>query len=67
MEIGDLFRDLEDGRKLIKLLEVISGEKLSKPNAGKLKVHKIENINKALMFLQSKVRFGCRHDVFVII
>jgi spectrin beta len=55
MEIHDLFKDLEDGRKLIKLLEVISGEKLGKPNAGRLKVHKIENLNRALMFLQTKV------------
>ena len=55
MEIDDLFRDLEDGKKLIKLLEVISGEKLGKPNNGRLKVHKIENLNKSLSFIQSKV------------
>lgn len=55
MEIDNLFNDLEDGKRLIKLLEVISGEKLGKPNQGKLKVHKIENVNKALNFVQSKV------------
>jgi len=54
MEIEDLFRDLQDGRRLIKLLEMISGEKLGKPNQGKLKVHKIENVNRALVFIQSK-------------
>jgi len=54
MEIDDLFRDLQDGRRLIKLLEMISGEKLGKPNQGKLKVHKIENVNRALIFIQSK-------------
>ena len=55
MEINDLFKDLEDGKRLIKLLEIISGEKLGKPNQGRLKVHKIENVNKALSFIQSKV------------
>jgi spectrin beta len=57
MEINDLFKDLEDGKRLIKLLEIISGEKLGKPNQGRLKVHKIENVNKALSFIQSKVYF----------
>lgn len=56
MEIDDLFRDLQDGRRLIKLLEMISGEKLGKPNQGKLKVHKIENVNRALMFIQTKIK-----------
>ena len=55
MEINDLFKDLEDGKRLIKLLEIISSEKLGKPNQGRLKVHKIENVNKALSFIQSKV------------
>lgn len=56
MEIHDLFKDLEDGKRLIKLLEIISGEKLGKPNQGRLKVHKIENVNKALSFIQTKVK-----------
>ena len=55
MEITDLFKDLDDGRRLIKLLEIIANEKLGKPNQGKLKVHKIENVNRALNFIQSKV------------
>jgi spectrin beta len=55
MEIDNLFKDLEDGKRLIKLLEAISGEKLGKPNQGKMKVHKIENVNRALAFVQSKV------------
>ena len=54
MEIDNLFKDLEDGKRLIKLLEIISNEKLGKPNQGKMKVHKIENVNRALVFIQSK-------------
>lgn len=55
MEVDDLFTDLSDGRKLLKLLEIISGERLGKPNNGKMRVHKIENVNKALTFLHTKV------------
>jgi spectrin beta len=56
MEVEDLFVDLADGKKLLKLLEIISGEKLAKPNNGKMRVHKIENVNKSLAFLHTKVR-----------
>ena len=56
MEIDDIFVDLADGKKLLKLLEIISGEKLGKPNNGKLRVQKIENVNKCLAFLHTKVK-----------
>lgn len=56
MEVEDLFLDLADGIKLLKLLEIISGEKLGKPNNGRMRVHKIENVNKSLAFLHTKVR-----------
>ncbi|XP_077797385.1 alpha-actinin-1 isoform X27 [Macaca mulatta] len=36
------------------LLEVISGERLAKPERGKMRVHKISNVNKALDFIASK-------------
>lgn len=55
LEVEDLFTDLADGVKLLKLLEVISGEKLGKPNNGRMRVHKIENVNKSLAFLHTKV------------
>lgn len=55
MEVEDLFTDLADGVKLLKLLEIISGEKLGKPNNGRMRVHKIENLNKSLAFLHTKV------------
>ncbi|KAF6212347.1 hypothetical protein GE061_012869 [Apolygus lucorum] len=54
MEVEDLFTDLADGKKLLKLLEIISGEKLGKPNNGKMRVHKVENVNKSLAFLHTK-------------
>lgn len=55
LEVVDLFTDLADGKMLLKLLEIISGEKLGKPNNGKMRVHKIENVNKSLAFLHTKV------------
>lgn len=36
------------------LLEVISGEQLPKPDRGKMRFHKIANVNKALDFIASK-------------
>ena len=36
------------------LLEVISGETLPKPDRGKMRFHKIANVNKALDFIACK-------------
>lgn len=36
------------------LLEVISGEQLPKPDRGKMRFHKIANVNKALAYIYSK-------------
>ena len=57
LEIRDLFTDLADGKILMKLLEIISGEKLGQPNKGILRVQKVENLNKCLKFLATKVNF----------
>lgn len=35
-------------------LSVCSGERLAKPKRGKMRVHKISNVNKALDFIASK-------------
>lgn len=36
------------------LLEVISGEALPRPDRGKMRFHKIANVNKALEYIESK-------------
>ena len=61
LEISDLFSDFADGILLMKsvngngsenvkyfhrFLEIISGEKLGKPNRGRMRVQKIENLNR---------------------
>lgn len=63
MEVEDLFVDLADGIKLLKLLEIISGEKLGKPNNGRMRVHKIENVNKSLAFLHTKVSITYNYEI----
>ncbi|XP_071833448.1 spectrin beta chain, non-erythrocytic 1-like isoform X4 [Apostichopus japonicus] len=52
--IADLYNDLKDGRQLIRLLEVLSGEHLPKPTKGKMRIHCLENVDKALQFLKDK-------------
>ena len=37
------------------IIMVCLGEKLGKPNSGKMRVHRIENVNKSLAFLHTKV------------
>ncbi|KAG1932664.1 alpha-actinin-4 isoform X2 [Pimephales promelas] len=53
-QIENIEEDFRDGLKLMLLLEVIAGERLPKPERGKMRVHKINNVNKALDFIASK-------------
>ncbi|XP_056613703.1 alpha-actinin-4 isoform X3 [Triplophysa dalaica] len=53
-QIDNIEEDFRDGLKLMLLLEVIAGERLPKPERGKMRVHKINNVNKALDFIASK-------------
>ncbi|KAJ8253066.1 hypothetical protein GJAV_G00208740 [Gymnothorax javanicus] len=50
-QIDDLFSDLCDGRRLLDLLEVLSGEELAKEK-GFSRVHSLNNVNRALQLLQ---------------
>ncbi|KAG8522640.1 Alpha-actinin-3 [Galemys pyrenaicus] len=53
-QIEDIEDDFRNGLKLMLLLEVISGERLPRPDKGKMRFHKIANVNKALDFIASK-------------
>jgi actinin alpha len=46
--IDDLTTGFKDGLQLIKLVEVISNDKLRKPEKGKMRLHHIQNVNIAL-------------------
>nr|CAD7601341.1 unnamed protein product [Timema genevievae] len=58
MKVEDLYLDMRDGRMLLKLIEIISGEKLGKAHTGALKVFWAENINKSLDYLSNKNENG---------
>ncbi|XP_071668213.1 dystrophin isoform X10 [Patagioenas fasciata] len=49
--IEDLFNDFRDGRRLLELLECLTGQKLAKEK-GSTRVHALNNVNKALQILQ---------------
>uniref|UniRef100_A0A4W5K5Z6 Actinin alpha 3b n=1 Tax=Hucho hucho TaxID=62062 RepID=A0A4W5K5Z6_9TELE len=65
-QIENIEDDFRNGLKLMLLLEVISGERLPKPDKGKMRFHKIANVNKALDFICSKgvklVSIGAEDD-----
>ncbi|VDK34828.1 unnamed protein product [Taenia asiatica] len=54
VEISVIEEDFRNGLNLLILLEAISGEQLPPPERGKLRVHRILNVNKALDFIQKK-------------
>ncbi|KAL3313305.1 actinin alpha 2 [Cichlidogyrus casuarinus] len=54
IQIEDIGEDFRDGLKLMRLLEVISNESLPKPEKGKLRLHHVNNVNKALNFIVNK-------------
>jgi len=53
-QIVNIEEDFRDGLKLMLLLEVISGETLPKPDRGRMRIHMLSNVNKALSFIESK-------------
>jgi len=53
-QIETIEEDFRNGLKLMLLLEIISGEPLPKPDRGKMRIHRLSNVNKALQFIESK-------------
>ena len=55
IHINSIDEDFRDGFTLLKLLEVIAGEKITpREKRGKLRVQKLSIINQALEFVASK-------------
>ncbi|XP_062236415.1 dystrophin isoform X4 [Platichthys flesus] len=50
--VADLFSDLCDGRRLLELLEGLSGHQLVRLERGFTRVHSLNNVNRALQILQ---------------
>ncbi|CAJ0579409.1 unnamed protein product, partial [Mesorhabditis spiculigera] len=53
-KVQDLYADMRDGKNLLRLLEVLSGERLPKPTRGKMRIHCLENVDKGLQFLRDQ-------------
>lgn len=49
--VKDLFQDLRDGRNLITLLEMLSGQSLPRER-GRMRVHQLQNIQIALNYIK---------------
>ena len=54
LRVNDLYMDLRDGRLLIVLLEILSGDTLRKPTRGRMRIHCLENVEKALEYLREQ-------------
>eukprot|EP00049_Salpingoeca_infusionum_P017220 m.352167 g.352167 ORF g.352167 m.352167 type:complete len:881 (+) comp16460_c0_seq1:2559-5201(+) len=54
LNVGEVHKDLSDGTLLMQLLEIISDETLPRPARGKMRIHKVENVGKALAFVNDK-------------
>lgn len=52
-KINDLYEDFKDGTKLLLLLELLTETKLRRER-GKMRVHKLQNVQYALDFLQKE-------------
>lgn len=52
--MNDLYKDLCDGRMLLQLLHILSGEDLGQVSRGRLRINQLENVDKALKFLKEK-------------
>ena len=57
MKVASIAQDLCDGTKLIALMETVGSTaeeelKLAKPARGKMRIHKIQNLNVALDYMK---------------
>jgi hypothetical protein len=53
--ISNLNTDLKDGKKLLKLLSVVSKEPAPKPERGNMRIHQLSNVSRALSFLEHQL------------
>lgn len=61
--IKDIKTDLRDGKKLLKLLSVISKEQAPKPERMNMRIHQLSNVAQALSFLEAQVGHESMPDI----
>jgi hypothetical protein len=61
--ISNIKTDLRDGKKLLKLLSVISGEPAPKPERMNTRIHQVANVAQALSFLGRQVGSDTMPDI----
>ncbi|KAF7726997.1 Spectrin beta chain, non-erythrocytic 1 [Apophysomyces ossiformis] len=61
--INNIETDLRDGRRLLKLLSVVSKETVPKPEKGNTRIHQITNVALALGFLEKQVGRDALPDI----
>lgn len=61
--IKDIKVDLRDGKKLLKLLSVISKEPAPKPERMNMRIHQLSNVAQALAFLERRVGLDSMPDI----
>ncbi|KAI9358664.1 hypothetical protein BD770DRAFT_363603 [Pilaira anomala] len=61
--IKDIKIDLRDGKKLLKLLSVISKEPAPKPERMNMRIHQLSNVAQALGFLERQVGLDSMPDI----
>jgi hypothetical protein len=61
--INNIQTDLRDGKKLLKLLSVISSEPAPKPERMNMRIHQLSNVAQALSFLERQVGSDSMPDI----
>lgn len=61
--ISNIKTDLKDGKKLLKLLAVISSEPAPKPERMNMRIHQLANVAQALSFLERQVGSDSMPDI----
>lgn len=61
--IDNIKTDLRDGKKLLKLLSVISNETAPKPERMNMRIHQLANVAQALGFLEKQIGSDTMPDI----
>ena len=61
LKVDDLYGDLKDGTRLLALLEVISGDRLPRPDKGKGRFVMAGNVSKAIAYIKCAPAAGRDH------